>query len=78
MKVLNEFMASLSPGDAVESYLLKIMPIFVDEDRELPYVVLEEALKQGWVEITETSEGDRGQTESHRQDNDCDSGGDEN
>jgi hypothetical protein len=56
MKVLDDFMGRLSTGDPVEFYRLKIMPIFVDEDRKLPFVDLEEALKQGFVEITETSE----------------------
>lgn len=56
MKVLNDFMAGLTAGSAVDFYRLKIMPIFIDQDRSLPYVVLEDALKQGFVEITETSE----------------------
>jgi hypothetical protein len=44
MKVLNEFMTGLHAGEPVEFYRLKIMPIFVDEDRKLPFVDLEEAL----------------------------------
>src|ERR1044071_7002845 len=57
MKVLNEFIAGLHTGDPVEFQRLKIMPIFVDEDRKLPFVDLEEALKQGFIVITEVSEG---------------------
>lgn len=57
MKVLNEFIASLHAGDAVEFNRLKIMPIFVDEERKLPFVDLEEALREGYLEITEVSEG---------------------
>ena len=57
MKVLNEFMAGLRTGELVEFNRLKILPVFVDEDRKLPFLDLEEALKQGFIEITEISEG---------------------
>ena len=57
MKALNEFMAGLHTGEAVEFNRLKIMPILVDEDRTLPFVDLEEALKKGFLVITEVSEG---------------------
>src|SRR5258706_13284681 len=60
MKALNEFMAGLHTGEAVEFNRLKIMPILVDEDRTLPFVDLEEALKKGFVVITEISEGGSG------------------
>ena len=57
MKALNEFIAGLHTGEPVEFNRLKIMPIFVDEDRKLPFLDLEEALKRGFIEITEISEG---------------------
>lgn len=57
MKALNEFMAGLHTGVPIVFQRLKIMPIFVDEDRKLPFLDLEEALKQGFIEITEISEG---------------------
>ena len=57
MKELNEFIAGLHTGEPVEFNRLKIRPIFVDEDRKLPFLDLEEALKQGFIEITEISEG---------------------
>ena len=57
MKALNEFMAGLHTGEPVEFNRLKIMPILVDEDRTLPFVDLEEALKKGFLVITEVSEG---------------------
>ena len=57
MKELNEFIAGLHTGEPVEFNRLKIMPIFVDEDRKLPFLDLEEALKKGFIEITEISEG---------------------
>lgn len=57
MKVLNEFIAGLHMGNSVEFNRLKIMPIFVDGERKLPFVDLEEALREGFLEITEISEG---------------------
>ena len=57
MKALNEFLAGLRTGEPVEFHRLKIMPILVDEDRKLPFVDLDEALKQGFIVITEVSEG---------------------
>ncbi len=57
MKVLNQFMAGLRIGEPVEFNRLKILPVFADEDRKLPFLDLEEALKQGFIEITEISEG---------------------
>lgn len=57
MKALNEFMAGLHTGEPVEFNRLKIIPILVDEDRTLPFIDLEEALKKGFVVITEISEG---------------------
>ena len=57
MKALNEFIAALHTGEPVEFNRLKILPVFVDEDRKLPFLDLEEALKQGFIEITEISEG---------------------
>lgn len=57
MKVLNEFMAGLRTGESLEFNRLKILPVFIDEDRKLPFLDLEEALKRGFIEITEISEG---------------------
>jgi len=57
MKVLSQFMAGLRIGEPVEFSRLKILPVFVDEDRKLPFLDLEEALKNGFIEITEISEG---------------------
>lgn len=57
MKALNEFIADWRMGEALVFNRLKIMPIFVDEDRKLPFVDLEEALKKGFVVISEVSEG---------------------
>jgi len=57
MKVLNEFMAGLRTGELVEFNRLKIIPVFVDEDRKLPFLDLDEAVKRGFIEITEISEG---------------------
>jgi len=57
MKVFSQFMAGLRIGEAVEFSRLKILPVFVDEDRKLPFLDLEEALKKGFIEITEISEG---------------------
>jgi hypothetical protein len=57
MKIIEEFIAGLHTGEAVGFNRLKIMPIMVDEDRNLPFVDLEEALKQGFIVISEVSEG---------------------
>jgi hypothetical protein len=57
MKALNEFIADWRTGEPLVFNRLKIMPIFVDEDRKLPFIDLEEALKQGFVVISEVSEG---------------------
>lgn len=57
MKVLSQFMAGLRIGEPVEFSRLKILPVFVDEDRKLPFLDLEEALKKGFIQITEISEG---------------------
>lgn len=56
MQVLNEFIENLYVGEAVEFDRLKVAPIFVREERGLPYLELEEALKSGLVEVTEVSE----------------------
>ena len=57
MKVMDEFMAGLRTGEPMNFNRLKIMPIFVDEDRQLPFIDLEEARKKGFIVITEVSEG---------------------
>jgi hypothetical protein len=57
MKTLNEFLAGLHTGQPVEFQRLKVMPILAEEDRKLPFIDLDEALKQGFIVITEVSEG---------------------
>lgn len=57
MKVLDDFMTGLQTGEAVEFKRLRIVPILDDKDRKLPFLDLEEALKCGFVVISEVSEG---------------------
>src|SRR5215813_1726259 len=57
MKILDEFMTGLYTGEPVEYNRLKVIPILVDEDRKLPFIDLDEALKKGFIMITEVSEG---------------------
>jgi len=57
MKVLDSFIENLYTGEAVEFRRLKITPVFIREEAELPYLEFEEALKSGLVEVTEVSEG---------------------
>jgi hypothetical protein len=57
MKELSQFVAGLRIGEPVEFSRLRILPVFVDEDRKLPFLDLEEALRKGFIEITEISEG---------------------
>lgn len=57
MKIIDQFMAGLHTGEPMDFNRLKIMPILVAEDRTLPFVDLEEALKKGFIVINEVSEG---------------------
>lgn len=56
MKVLDEFIEKLYTGDPVEFEELRVTPVFVREESELPYLELEEALKLNLVEVSEVSE----------------------
>jgi hypothetical protein len=56
MKTLDSFIENLYTGDAVEFKQLRITPVFIREEREMPYLELNEALKGGLIEVTEVSE----------------------
>jgi hypothetical protein len=56
MKILESFIENLYTGDPVEFKQLRITPVFVRQERELPYLELEEALTQDLLEVTEVSE----------------------
>ncbi|HEX8144223.1 MAG TPA: DUF6569 family protein [Pyrinomonadaceae bacterium] len=56
MKTLNNFIENLYTGDRITVNGLRLIPLFIKEEKILPYLELEEALKQNMVEITEVSE----------------------
>ncbi len=56
MKILNSFIENLYTGEQIAAGGLRLTPLFVREEKPLPYLELEEALKQNMVEITEVSE----------------------
>jgi hypothetical protein len=56
MKILNNFIENLYTGADISVNGLRLTPLFVKEESPLPYLELEEALKQNLVEITEVSE----------------------
>jgi hypothetical protein len=56
MKILNDFIRNLYTGEHIAVNGLRLVPLFVREESRLPYLELEEALKQNLVEITEVSE----------------------
>jgi len=56
MKILNDFIESLYTGERVDAGSLRLIPLFTKGESRLPYLELEEALKQNLVEITEVSE----------------------
>ena len=56
MKILDSFIENLYTGDAVEFKQLRITPVFIREEREMPYLELNEALRDGLVEVTEVNE----------------------
>jgi hypothetical protein len=57
MKVLDSFIENLYTGEPVEFRRLRVTPVFIREEAELPYMEFEEALRAGLVEVTEVSEG---------------------
>ena len=56
MKILNNFIENLYTGEQIAVNGLRLTPLFVKEEGRLPYLELEEALRQNLVEITEVSE----------------------
>jgi hypothetical protein len=56
VQILKDFIGNLYTGDAVTFEQLNIMPLFAKAASKLPYLELEEALKQGLAEIKEVSE----------------------
>src|ERR1051325_3048842 len=57
MKVLDSFIKNLYTGEPGAVGQLKATPVFIREDRALPFLEFEEALARGLVEVTEVSEG---------------------
>ncbi len=57
MKVIESFIENLYTGEPVEFRELRVTPVFIKEESELPYLDFEAALKAGLVEVTEVSEG---------------------
>lgn len=57
MKVLDNFIENLYTGEPVSVGQLKVTPVFIREERALPFLEFEEALARGLVEVTEVSEG---------------------
>lgn len=56
MKILNNFIENLYTGESITVNGLRLTPLFVREEGRLPFLELEEALRQNLVEITEVSE----------------------
>jgi hypothetical protein len=57
MKVLDSFIENLYTGEPVSVGQLKVTPVFIREERALPFLEFEEALARELVEVTEVSEG---------------------
>jgi hypothetical protein len=57
MKVLDSFIENLYTGEPVTVGQLKVTPVFIREERALPFLEFEEALARELVEVTEVSEG---------------------
>lgn len=57
MKVIETFINRLTIGDAQIFNQLTIKPVFVNTDFSLPFLILEEALEQNCLKITEKSDG---------------------
>jgi hypothetical protein len=56
MKILNNFIENLYTGENITVNGLRLTPLFVREEGRLPYLELEDALRQNLVEIKEVSE----------------------
>jgi hypothetical protein len=56
MKILNNFIENLYTGESITVNGLRLTPLFVREEGSLPYLELEDALRQNLVEIKEVSE----------------------
>jgi hypothetical protein len=56
MKILNNFIENLYTGESITVNGLRLTPLFVKEEGRLPYLELEDALRQNLVEIKEVSE----------------------
>ncbi|HVG32342.1 MAG TPA: DUF6569 family protein [Pyrinomonadaceae bacterium] len=56
MKILNNFIENLYTGENITINGLRLTPLFVKEEGRLPYLELEDALRQNLVEIKEVSE----------------------
>jgi hypothetical protein len=56
MQALNRFIDNLQAGEPVSFEQLHITPLLAREDKGLPFLEIEEALRDGLVEITEVSE----------------------
>jgi hypothetical protein len=57
VKVLDSFIENLYTGEPVSVGQLKVTPVFIREERALPFLEFEEALARSLVEVTEVSEG---------------------
>ena len=57
MKVLDSFIENLYTGEPVTVGQLRVTPVFIREERALPFLEFEEALARELVEVTEVSEG---------------------
>jgi hypothetical protein len=57
LKVLDSFIENLYTGEPVTVGQLKVTPVFIREERALPFLEFEEALAHSLVEVTEVSEG---------------------
>ncbi|MBA3239945.1 MAG: hypothetical protein H0T60_01800 [Acidobacteria bacterium] len=56
MNILDSFIENLYTGAPVQFKQLSVTPVFIREEREMPYIELDEALKGNLVEVTEVSE----------------------
>jgi hypothetical protein len=56
MQALNSFIDNLQRGEPKAFEQLRITPLLAREENQLPFLEIEEALREGLVEITEVSE----------------------
>lgn len=56
MQILNSFIENLQPGAPVAFEQLHITPLLARRESSLPFLEIEEALREGLVEITEVSD----------------------